>query len=237
MLLSGTVRRALRTTLPMSLVLTLVACLPGSQRYRRATNDDAGGPPPVVVDGGDGVEDAPVAKPHALIGVDPPHGPFSGGTLVSLRGNGFASNARVWFGDTEIDSSLVIAADPQRLQVTSPPGPAGPVDVVVQNGDDRSTRAELRCGFSYDHLTVEPSSGPTSGGPAVTVHANDPPFSDETRIDIDLVPCEIERIASPTELTCVTPAGTPGSKRVRATVPEEDLEIDVLDAFTYVVSD
>jgi hypothetical protein len=221
----------------MSLVLALSACLPGSQRYRRATDDDAGGPPPVVVDGGDDVGDAPVAKPHALIGVDPPHGPFSGGTLVSLRGNGFASNARVWFGDTEVDPSLVVAADPQRVQVTSPPGPAGPVDVIVQNGDDESTRAELRGGFSYDHLTVEPSSGPTSGGTIVTVRANEPIFTEETRIDIDLVPCEIDSVASPTELTCTTPAGTPGSKRVRATVPEENLEIDVLDAFSYVVSD
>jgi hypothetical protein len=221
----------------MSLALTFIACLPGSQRYRRATGDDAGGPPPVVVDGGDGVGDAPIAKPHALIGVDPPHGPFSGGTLVSLRGNGFASNARVWFGDTEVDASLVIAADTQRVQVTSPPGPAGPVDVVVQNGDDESTRAELRGGFTYDHLTVEPSSGPTSGGTVVTVRANEALFTEETRIDIDLVPCEIERVESPTELTCTTPAGTPGSKRVRATLPEDDLEIDVLDAFTYVVSD
>ena len=214
------------------------ACLPtGSHRYRRVTTDDAGGPPPISADAGDGVGDAPTTKAHALIGVDPPHGPFSGGTLVSLRGNGFASNARVWFGDTEIDSSLVVAADPQRIQVTSPPGPAGPVDVVVQNGDDESTRAELRGGFAYDDLRVEPSSGPTSGGTIVSVYASEPIFTEETRIDIDLVPCEVESVKSSTELSCVTPAGTPGGKRVRATVPETDLEIDVLDAFTYVVSD
>jgi hypothetical protein len=71
----------------------------------------------------------------------------------------------------------------------------------------------------------------------VTIRASEPLFTEETSIDIDLVPCEIQEIASPTELTCQTPAGTPGSKRVRATVPEENLEIDVLDAFTYVVSD
>jgi hypothetical protein len=189
------------------------------------------------LDGGDGIGDAPTAKPHALIGVDPPHGPFSGGTLVSLRGNGFASNARVWFGETEIEPSLVVAADPQRIQVTSPPGPAGAVNVVVQNGDDKSTRASLKGGFTYDDLTVEPSSGPTSGGTIVTVRAPEPLFTQGTTIDIDLVPCEIETFVSPTELTCTTPAGTPGSKRVRATVPEEDLEVDVLDAFTYVVSD
>jgi hypothetical protein len=219
------------------LPLVLYACLPSGRTYRRITaaDDDGGVQPPVTVDGGDGVGDAPVAKPHALIGVDPPHGPFSGGTLVSLRGNGFASDARVWFGETEVDSSLVIAADPQRIQVTSPPGPAGPVDLVVQNGGDRSTRVVMRGGFTYDDLTIEPSSGPTSGGTIVTVRANEPIFTDETRIDVDLVPCEVERVASPTELTCTTPAGTPGSKRVRATL-EDGTEIDVLDAFTYVVS-
>jgi hypothetical protein len=142
----------------------------------------------------------------------------------------------VWFGDVAVDSRLVVAADPQRIQVTSPPGESGPVDIVVQNGDDRSTRASLRGGFSYDDLTVEPSSGPTSGGAIVTVRANAPIFDDETRIDVDLVPCEIEKVASPTELTCTTPPGTPGSKRVRATL-EDGTEIDVLDAFTYVVSD
>jgi hypothetical protein len=237
MLISGTVRWDRRTCLLSILPFTLYACLPsGSRKITRVTDDDAGGPPPVTADAGDGVEDAPVAKPHALIGVDPPHGPFTGGTLVSLRGNGFASNARVWFGDVAVDSRLVVAADPQRIQVTSPPGESGPVDIVVQNGDDRSTRASLRGGFSYDDLTVEPSSGPTSGGAIVTVRANAPIFDDETRIDVDLVPCEIEKVASPTELTCTTPPGTPGSKRVRATL-EDGTEIDVLDAFTYVVSD
>ncbi len=71
----------------------------------------------------------------------------------------------------------------------------------------------------------------------MSVRSAEPIFTDETRIDIDLVPCEIESVESPTLVTCKTPAGTPGSKRVRATVPEENLEIDVLDAFTYVVSD
>ncbi|HVR19477.1 MAG TPA: IPT/TIG domain-containing protein, partial [Polyangiaceae bacterium] len=107
---------------------------------------------------------------------------------------------------------------------------------VVQNGDDRSTRVSLRGGFAYDDLTVEPSNGPTSGGTLVTVRANEPIFTDETRIDVDLVPCEVESVESATELTCKTPAGTPGSKRVRATL-EDGTEIDVLDAFTYVVSD
>src|SRR5262245_22791957 len=132
MLTSGTVPWDRRVCRLVALACLTSACLPsGSHRYRRVTNDDAGGPPPVTIDGGEGVGDAPVARPHALIGVDPPHGPFSGGTLVSLRGNGFASNARVWFGDTEVDASLVLAIDPQRVQVTSPPGTAGPADVVV----------------------------------------------------------------------------------------------------------
>src|SRR5690242_16571601 len=103
MLTSGTVRWDRRTCLSSILPFVLYACLPSrSGPLSRETDDDAGGPPPIPADASDAVGDAPVAKPHALIGVDPPHGPFTGGTLVSLRGNGFASNARVWFGDTEV---------------------------------------------------------------------------------------------------------------------------------------
>ena len=84
MLTSGTVRWDRRICLLVSLTLALSGCLPTSHHYTRVTDDDAGGPPPVPADGGDGIGDAPIAKPHALIGVDPPHGPFTGGTLVSL---------------------------------------------------------------------------------------------------------------------------------------------------------
>lgn len=219
------------------LVLGLSACLPTrTQRQPPVDSDDAGAPPPLEVDGSTGKGDAPDVRPHAVLGIDPPHGPFSGGTLTNVRGNGFGVDARVWFGDVEVDPSAVIVRDPQRMQVTTPPGSVGPKDVIVQNGDDTSTRAALKGGFTYDDFYLEPSSGPTAGGTVVTVHTQADVFDEETTIDVDLKPCEVVAVTSPKELSCRTPPGLPGAKRVRAHLAGGET-LDVLDAFTYVVSD
>jgi hypothetical protein len=214
----------------------LGACLPTrTQRQPPVDSDDAGGPPPVGVEGGIDKGDAPDVRPHAVLGIDPPHGPFSGGTLTNVRGNGFGVDARVWFGGVEVDRSAVIVRDPQRMQVTSPPGRAGATDVVVQNGKDASTRAVLGGGFTYDEFYLEPSSGPTVGGTEVTIRSDQDLFDALATVDIDLNPCELVVATSPRELTCRTPAGLPGAKRVRVNL-EGGETIDVLDAFTYVVS-
>jgi hypothetical protein len=220
--------------------LGAVGCLPTRTNRLPPEGDGGTSPPPIQVDGGNDSGAPPDVKPHAVLGIDPPHGPFSGGTLAAIRGNGFGGNARVWFGEVEVPAEDVVALDPQRLQVTSPPGPAGAADIVVQNGDDTSTRVSLAGGFVYDDLYLEPLSGPTVGGTLVTVHADAPLFSDDTAIEIDLEPCEVEKVVSPTELTCRTPPGSPGSKSVRAVISGEDGEaqsVDVLDAYTYVISD
>jgi hypothetical protein len=220
----------------LALFLGVSACLPTqNQRQPPIDSDDAGGPPPVVVEGGVEERDAPDVRPHAVLGIEPSHGPAPGGTLTNIRGNGFDVNARVWFGDVEVDPSTVIVRDPQRMQVVTPAGSVGAKDVIVQNGKDTSTRASLTDGFTYDDFYLEPSTGPTAGGTVVTIRTEAELFDDETTIDIDLEPCEIVAIASPTELSCRTPAGTPGAKRVRAHLASGET-LDVLDAFTYVVS-
>jgi IPT/TIG domain len=217
-------------------VLSVVAgaCLPTRTRRIPPGDDDTQTPPAIVADGGETPGDAPELKPHVVLGVDPPHGPFSGGTLTAIRGNGFASGARVWFGDAEVPSTDVLVLDQQRMQVTSPPGTPGPADVAVQNADDESTRAVLAGGFTYDDFYLDPATGPTAGGTLVTVYAQAPIFDAGTSIDIDQAPCAIQEVTSPTELTCLTPSGTPGTKGVRET-DSAGTSIDVLDAFTYVV--
>jgi len=212
------------------------ACLP-TRTERTRPFEEEGGPEPIDVEGGVVPGDAPEVRPHAVIGIDPPHGPFSGGTLANLRGNGFGSDARVWFGDAEVERAQVIVRDPQRIQVTAPPGTPGPADVTVQNGDDESTRAVLDGGFTYDDFYLEPATGPTAGGTIVTIRSKEPLFDDTTAIEVDLSPCEVVERPSANELSCRTPPGTPGAKRVRATVDDGDEVVDVLDAFTYVVSE
>jgi hypothetical protein len=213
-----------------------VSCLSANDRPLRIRDTEDGGPPVIDVDGGAGTTGRPPdASPHAVLGVSPSHGPASGGTLVLIRGNGFASNARVWFGDQELASDEVTAVDAERIQVTVPPGRAGAVDVIVQNGDDESTRGVLRGGYTYDQFYAEPPNGPTAGGTLIRLHGQETNWDESTRVEIDQNPCEVEEFVGPEELTCRVPPGTPGAKAVRTITGDET--ISVLDAFAYVNSD
>src|SRR3954470_1217733 len=122
--------------------------------FTRQTDDDAGSPDAIALDGAvpDVSPDALEIAPHVVLGIDPPHGPFAGGTLVMIRGNGFESNARVWFGDVEVEKSSVTPVDPQRIQVVTPAGHTGAVDITVQNGKAESTSASLTGGYTYDRF-------------------------------------------------------------------------------------
>lgn len=225
-------------TMLLGLCAGAVGCRADSDVPLSRVTDSEDDPGVVIRDAGSGdVVDpvAPEASPHALLAVEPPHGPFSGGTRVLLRGNGFGSDARVWFGDAEIDPSLVLPVGPQRIQVTSPPGLAGLADVVVQNGADASTQVTLIGGFSYDPFRIEPPSGPTSGGTRITLIGQGTDWDEDTEVSIDREPCEMVEVKSPTELTCEVPSGSAGSKSVR--VETADGPVDVLDAFTYSNSD
>jgi hypothetical protein len=206
--------------------------------FTRITDDDAGAPGPIMLDGAlpDASPDALELLPHTVLGVDPPHGPHVGGTLVMIRGNGFESNSRVWFGDVEVSPASVTPVDPQRIQVVTPAGAAGAVDILVQNGDAKSTRAELIGGFTYDRFYAVPASGPTSGGTIITLKGESTDWDEDTQVEIDNVPCESVSVESPTQLTCATPPGEAGAK-VLSVITGDGERQDVLDGFLYGNSD
>lgn len=200
--------------------------------------DAGGGTSSILIDAGtpDTSVDLPPAAPHAVLAVDPPHGSFAGGNVALVRGNGFTSEARVWFGAAELDKASIVPVDPQRVQVAVPPGHAGAVDVTVQNGADGSTSATLTGGYTYDQFYATPSGGPTSGGTIITLEGDATSWDEKTEILIDQSPCTIVEVKSAHELTCTTPPGTQGSKAIRITTRDK-VEVDVLDAFTYGNSD
>jgi IPT/TIG domain len=233
-------RRRLRALAWIGLIsgVFAVSCLARrDEPFVRQTDDDAGVPPPIELDGStpDATPDPLEVEPHVVLGVDPPHGPFVGGTLVMLRGNGFDSDARVWFGDVEVPRSSITPVDPQRIQVLTPPGAAGAVDITVQNGDAKSTSSTLTGGYTYDLFYVTPSSGPTSGGTVITLRGSGTNFGDDTEVEIDREPCEDVTVLGPTELTCTTAASEAGAKVVSVITGGE--REDVLDGFLYGNSD
>jgi hypothetical protein len=206
--------------------------------FTRQTDDDAGPPDAIALEDADLPDVPPDAldlAPHAVLGIDPPHGPFAGGTLTMIRGNGFDSNARVWFGDVEAPRKDVTPVDPQRIQVVTPPGVAGAVDVIVQNGDEESTRDKLTGGFTYDRFYAKPSSGPTSGGTIITLTGDNTRWDEDTVVQVDQIPCAELTVVSRTELSCTTPPSTAGAK-VLSVIQGKSRE-DVLDGFIYGDSD
>jgi hypothetical protein len=93
-----------------------------------------------------------------LLHVEPDAGAIAGGTYVIVYGEGFGSDARVWFGATE--GSVMLVESPNVLTARTPRGETGEVTVAVESG---GARAELDGGFSY--YDPKNDRGGASGGP------------------------------------------------------------------------
>jgi hypothetical protein len=172
---------------------------------------------------------------HAVLGIEPAHGPFRGGQLAVIRGNGFSSQVRVWFGDVEVPAEQVTATRADRVQVTVPAGVPGGVTVTAQNGDDTASRRELAAAYVYDAFYAEPERGPTSGGSSVTLHGFGTAWDTTSLVQVDQLPCEVLEVRGDVggeqELDCRLPAGTEGSKTIR--VVTGDAIDSVLGGFLY----
>lgn len=222
--------------------LGVAGCLATSEGYLDRIVDRGDAAPPDIqfladasLEPQDEAVELPDRAAHAVNGVDPAHGSFAGGQRALVRGNGFSSEARVWFGATEVPASETLAADARRIQVSVPAGSAGAVDVTVQNGADESTRRTLKDAYVYDTFYVEPPSGPVSGGTLVTLFGDGTDWTDSTRVLVDREPCAVTALRSPPgapqQIDCRVPPGTPGSKAVR--VETGDRVDEVLDAYVY----
>ncbi|RKR90482.1 IPT/TIG domain-containing protein [Micromonospora pisi] len=102
--------------------------------------------------------------------ITPEQGPTSGGTSVTITGTGFTGATGVTFGGN-LGTNLVVNAAGTSLTVTTPPGPVGPVDVVVLLPGPDATAPD---GFTYVLAAptisdLDPDQGPTAGGTTVTV--------------------------------------------------------------------
>ncbi|PIE06133.1 MAG: hypothetical protein CSA75_01110 [Sorangium cellulosum] len=200
--------------------------------------DDASVDAFVAVDAAskDAASELPPMEPHAVIGVHPSHGPFTGGRLAVIRGNGFTSEVRVWFGNEEVPQKDVTPADPTRIQVVVPLGMPGPVDVRTQNADDESTSRTLNEGYTYDQFYAEPSSGPTTGGTLIQVMGKGTDWSAETEVLVGDLPCLSLTVISEEKLECASPPHAAGSVAITVADGMQTPQI-VYDAFTYADSD
>ena len=118
-------------------------------------------------------------SPIAIERISPIRGPASGGTLVSLEGQGLSGDAHVAFGP---DDGVILSAsnDASRLEVWSPGGEAGAwADITVTTGVDSVT---MEGAWRWDDDGVDPYilncthafplSGPATGATLVELACN-----------------------------------------------------------------
>ncbi|HLK37361.1 MAG TPA: IPT/TIG domain-containing protein [Polyangiaceae bacterium] len=213
-------------------VVLIAACLPGSGPGLDPYVDDAG-PTPATTFGDDAAVrlDVDLGDPFAITGVQPSHGPWSGGTRTTIVGRGFSSNLSVWIGGAELDPSAVFASDPSHVTVVTPPGAPGAADVRVQNKASAQDRT-LAAGYYYDSFAVQPTSGATTGGTLIALTGSGTGWTSASKVSVGGVACTSTTFTDAAHLSCTTPAGAAGSRDV--TVLNADGTMDqARDAFTY----
>lgn len=184
------------------------------------------------------------SQPH-VESVAPEVGPAAGGTRVEIRGSDFRDGATVKFVDERLalnDSSAREAPHVEWIRtdllvsVTPDVGLIDTsilVDVVVENPDGVS--ATLEDAFTFEPSpfieSVEPNSGPTSGGTDLVLRGAN--FFESAEVFIDDLRCRSTLRVSEQEIRCETPPGAAGFVDVE--VRTDDRGEDTLeDGFEYI---
>jgi sugar lactone lactonase YvrE len=99
--------------------------------------------------------------------ITPSSGSSLGGTAVSIGGTNFQLGATVTFGGQTAAS--VTVNTPTSISASTPSHAAGAVDVTVRNPDGGMVTSTRGFSFNGRILSVQPASGPISGGTSVAV--------------------------------------------------------------------
>jgi hypothetical protein len=166
--------------------------------------------------------------------VVPNSGPVTGGTNVTITGNGFVTGAVVRFGNNNATSVTIVS--PTQITATTPSQTsAGAVTVQVRNSS--TLIGQLTNGFTYTSGTptvtaVSPNSGTTGGGTPVTITGTN--FISGATVRFAGTQATSVVVVNSTTITAVTPArSTTGSVTVEVRNPN-NLAGQRTNAFTYV---
>ncbi len=157
---------------------------------------------------------------------DPDHGPFSGGTEITVRGNDFAPGDELWIGGRLAPEATV--TDSRHILATTPPGEPGAADVEVRRAGATATAAGA---FTFDALRVDPPVGSTAGGTFVTVTGFGTDFDPSTTATLDGLPLTAITVVDAERLTGYTPPGTVGDAKLVVTTAFSQYVVD--RAYTY----
>ena len=170
-------------------------------------------------------------KDLMVVSVQPDSGPTSGGNQVQITAFGLSSAAdtTVLFGAKVAE---VVEVNPYLLllDVIAPASVEGVVDVTVLNENGTALLAD---GYSYlpiaTILDVSPEAGPAAGGTPVMISGEG--FLADAEVYFGALPAQDLEVLGPTQLSGITPVGSPGPVDVR--VLQAGTESVLEDGFIY----
>ncbi len=168
-----------------------------------------------------------------VTGVSPSFGASTGGTSVTVTGDGFTTATAVDFGGT--DASFTVNSD-TSITATSPAVTPGTVDVTVVSAGGTSLTGSSDQFTSYGQPTVtgvSPNSGPTGGGYDVTVTGTN--FVGTTGVAAGDTPTAFQVVDDGTLSVYIPPSDSgPGdSVDITVTSPGGTSPTTPADQFTY----
>ncbi len=151
----------------------------------------------------------------SLTRVVPGTGPNTGGTVITLVGQGFLSGATVTFGGASAGNVQLLGSGALTATLPAYSG-LGPVNVAVALPDGR--QAQLLGAFTYFDPSsllpapivsaVSPSAGPNTGASVVEIDGEN--FVAGARVFFGGVEAQLPTLVSANQLIAVTPASLPG---------------------------
>ncbi len=164
-----------------------------------------------------------------LESITPAEGGLAGGTRLTLTGAGFTPDVGVLFAKFAAEDVRFV--NPRVIEVLTPPGQAGPVDVQVL-APDRAP-ATLDHGFTYLEPEAEdfaPKRGPAAGGTQVHVYGS--AFGRGAAVFFGDQAATETTFIDEGHLTAIAPAAEPGS--VALTVRSGDESCPLTAEFEYL---
>jgi len=159
----------------------------------------------------------------------PNNGPVTGGTAVTITGANFATGATVTFGTAAATNVAVVNST--TITATTPAGSAGAVTVTVTVN---SQSGSLTNGFAYvappTVTSVNPNTGTTSGGTAVTITGTN--FATGATVTFGSTSATNVGVVNSTTITATTPAASAGAVTVTVT-NLGSLSGSLANAYTY----
>jgi len=175
--------------------------------------------------------------PPAVTGVSPSSGPIQGGATVTVTGTNLAGATAVTFG-TLAAAAFIVNTNSQITAAT--PAGTGTVDVTVTTGEGTSPVDAPADQFTFTASpppssptvsALSPSSGPVTGGTAVTISGTN--FAGATAVRFGTSTATNVSVHSATSLTATAPAGSVGTVDVTVVTPGGTSPTGLADRFTY----